>query len=209
MSRTLFLYIFKDLVRVFAMASGGAVVPSPPRIPGFDTPAPRATGPGPATPGYASAPTYPRAAPPPKKSSGCLIIGLVVGLVFLVVIAILAAIAIPAYSDYQHRARVANAVGIVSQLKNQVTEFAMNTDRCRSTATMASRARPRTPATTWVRCASAASAKTSAASKWSSPCRASAHSMAKCCGSNTTCRARSGPASSDLDTEYLPAQCRG
>lgn len=105
------------------------VVPSPPRIPGFDTPELRAAVPGPA-PAYASAPSYPRAAPPPKKTSGCLVIGLVLGIAFLVVMGILAAIAIPAYNDYLHRAKVANAVGIVSQLKNQVTEFAMNTERC-------------------------------------------------------------------------------
>ncbi|MFI8717414.1 pilin [Stenotrophomonas sp. NPDC077464] len=104
-------------------------VPSPPRIPGFDTPDPRAVTPGPA-PGYATAPSYPRAAPPPKKTSGCLVIGLVVGVAFLVVVAILAAIALPAYNDYVHRAKVANAVAIVSPLKNQVSVYALETNRC-------------------------------------------------------------------------------
>ncbi len=95
--------------------------PSPPRIPGFDTPAPRTAAP---------APAYTHIAPPPKKTSGCLVIALVLGVGFLVVMGILAAIAIPAYNDYLHRAKVANAVATLSPLKNQVAEFVNMTDRC-------------------------------------------------------------------------------
>jgi type IV pilus assembly protein PilA len=99
------------------------VAPSPPRVPGFDVPT--------RTP--APPPTYARTAappPPPKKTSGCLIIGLVVGLVLLVVFSILAAIAIPAYQDYVHRAKLANAVSILSPLKAQVAVFAQDNNRC-------------------------------------------------------------------------------
>lgn len=97
------------------------VAPSPPRVPGFDVP--------PRTP--APPPTYTRAAaPPPKKTSGCLIIGLVVGAIVLVVFAILAAIAIPAYQDYVNRAKLANAVASLSPLKTQVAVFAQENGRC-------------------------------------------------------------------------------
>ncbi|MFL9583246.1 GYF domain-containing protein [Stenotrophomonas sp. AB1(2024)] len=90
------------------------VAPTPPRLPGFDTPAPRPAA----------------ATPPPKRTSGCLIIGLVVGLVMVVIVAILAAIALPAYQDYVNRARLASAVGTLSPLKNQVAEFVHVHDRC-------------------------------------------------------------------------------
>jgi type IV pilus assembly protein PilA len=187
------------------------VVPSPPRIPGFDTPAPRATGPGPgaAAPAYASAPGYPRAAPPPKKTSGCLIIGLVVGLVFLVVIAILAAIALPAYSDYQHRARVANAVGIVSQLKNQVTEFAMSTDRCPVNGDDGFQS-PTSYAGDYVgavRIGRIGEDKCGIEMEFAVPGKRALDG--KMLWFEYDMQSQAWTCSSDLDTKYLPAQCRG
>ncbi|MBT2767762.1 DUF4339 domain-containing protein [Stenotrophomonas sp. ISL-67] len=99
----------------------GPVAPTPPRIPGFDTPAPRPS---------AAPPSYSPSVPQPKKTSGCLVIGLVVGVVMLGIVAILAAIAIPAYQDYVTRAKLANAVGILSPLKSNVAAFAQDNHRC-------------------------------------------------------------------------------
>jgi len=99
------------------------VAPAPPRIPGFDVPTREPAAP--------PRPSYPRpAAPPPKKTSGCLIIGLVVAGVCVVVFAILAAIAIPAYQGYIDRARLVNAVSTLSPLKTQVAVFAQENNRC-------------------------------------------------------------------------------
>lgn len=180
------------------------VVPSPPRIPGFDTPAP-----GPAMPAYSAAPPHPRAAPPPKKTSGCLIIGLVVGIVFVVVIGILAAIALPAYNDYLHRAKVANAVGIVSQLKSQVTEFAMNTDRCPVNGDDGFQS-PTSYAGDYVgavRIGRIGEDKCGIELEFAVPGKRALDG--KMVWFEYDLRSQEWTCSSDLDTKYLPAQCRG
>lgn len=64
--------------------------------------------------------------------SGCLIAVVAAALlaVGLAVLGILAAIAIPAYSDYTGRARVSEIIQTVSPAKVAVEEFVQQTDRC-------------------------------------------------------------------------------
>lgn len=88
-------------------------------------PPPRAQPQQPA--GYSAAPT------PSAKKSGCgpvAIVLAIIGGVLLVAIAILAAIAVPAYNDYVSRAKITNEVGKLTSLHAQVTEFVFNHDRC-------------------------------------------------------------------------------
>lgn len=78
------------------------------------------------------------AAPPPgtapaKNKNGCLIIGIVVavGGIFLVaVLAILAAIALPAYQDYIGRSQTAAALADIRPLVPEIESFYQNTGRC-------------------------------------------------------------------------------
>lgn len=63
-------------------------------------------------------------------AAGCLVIGLVLLLPLIVLLGILAAIAIPAYSDYTARARVSEAYFAASVVKLEVSEFALDRGRC-------------------------------------------------------------------------------
>ena len=67
-----------------------------------------------------------------KSRNGCLIAAIVggVGLFLVCVLAILAAIALPAYQDYVVRAKVASVMLEGEAAKQQVTAFFANTDRC-------------------------------------------------------------------------------
>ncbi|WP_303636903.1 MULTISPECIES: pilin [Stenotrophomonas] len=84
----------------------------------------------PASP-YATAPQM-ATAPAKQGLSGCAI-GAIIGGVLLVLVpicAILAAIALPAYSDYTQRAKVAAAVTALEPLKEKVQHFADDQGRC-------------------------------------------------------------------------------
>jgi type IV pilus assembly protein PilA len=65
-------------------------------------------------------------------------------LVLVPIVAILAAIALPAYNDYTVRAKVATAVNALQPLKDQVQHFADDEGRC-PVPTMASRPRATSP----------------------------------------------------------------
>lgn len=82
-------------------------------------------------------PAIPTALPPPlpaptapRRSSGCLVAAVVVAVGGVLVLAILAAIAIPAYQDYVTRAKVLAAVTQARALQVSVDEFVANVDRC-------------------------------------------------------------------------------
>ena len=72
--------------------------------------------------------------PPPKKGlSGCALTAIIVGvglLVLVPIMAILAAIALPAYNDYTIKAKVAGAITALQPLKEQVQRFADDQGRC-------------------------------------------------------------------------------
>jgi len=72
--------------------------------------------------------------PPPKKGlSGCALTAIIGGVALLVlvpILAILAAIALPAYNDYTLKAKVAGAVTALQPLKEQVQRFADDQGRC-------------------------------------------------------------------------------
>lgn len=67
-----------------------------------------------------------------REPSGCLVAAGVVLALFLVVsvVGILAAIALPAYQDYVHRAKVASVVASAGEAKLAVSDFVANTERC-------------------------------------------------------------------------------
>jgi type IV pilus assembly protein PilA len=75
---------------------------------------------------------YERAGPPPKRGlSGCAIAALVVAALAVPVLAILAAIAIPAYNDYTIRAKAtAGLAGAAPAMQRAVAEFAAQRGRC-------------------------------------------------------------------------------
>ncbi|MGY1519207.1 pilin [Luteimonas sp. A482] len=77
-------------------------------------------------------PSRPHAPPPPprKGMSGCLIALLVAGGLAIPLVAIMAAIALPAYNDYLARAVAAAALAETAPLKAQVAEFAARNGRC-------------------------------------------------------------------------------
>ncbi|MGF6417381.1 type IV pilus assembly protein PilA [Stenotrophomonas sp. AN71] len=86
----------------------------------------------PSTP-YASTASAGVLPPPKKKLSGCALTAIIGGgllLVLVPVMAILAAIALPAYNDYTLRAKVATAVNALQPLKTQVQHFADDEGRC-------------------------------------------------------------------------------
>ncbi|MNK02078.1 Fimbrial protein precursor [compost metagenome] len=77
--------------------------------------------------------SLPPAAAPRTGMSGCAIAALIGGaclLVLLVVAAILAAIALPAYQDYTLRAKTVLAVAELAPIKLQVAEFSGANGRC-------------------------------------------------------------------------------
>lgn len=85
----------------------------------------------PSTPPAMAQPYVPRPPAAAKSGgSGCLIIGIILLVGFLVVGAILAAIAFPAYQDYTQRARVSVALMQGSALKLEVATFYSAQDRC-------------------------------------------------------------------------------
>ncbi|WP_313251049.1 GYF domain-containing protein [Stenotrophomonas indicatrix] len=85
----------------------------------------------PASP-YATTPMD--AAPAAKKGlSGCALTAIIGGVALLVVVpilAILAAIALPAYNDYTIKAKVAGAITALQPLKDKVQHFADDQGRC-------------------------------------------------------------------------------
>jgi len=74
---------------------------------------------------------------PRKGLSGCAITAIIGGVLLLVlvpVVAILAAIALPAYNDYVVRADVTRSIDALQPLKAQVEAFTAAQDRCPTTA---------------------------------------------------------------------------
>lgn len=69
-------------------------------------------------------------APAKSGGSGCLVIGVVLLIGFVVVGGILAAIAIPAYQDYVNRAHVMQAIATAKQLQGEVETFYLENERC-------------------------------------------------------------------------------
>ena len=85
----------------------------------------------PSAPPAMSQPYVPRSPVAAKSGgSGCLIIGIILLVGFVVVGAILAAIAFPAYQEYIQRARVSGALIQGSGLKLDVATFYSAQDRC-------------------------------------------------------------------------------
>ena len=85
---------------------------------------------------------------PRKKLSGCALTAIIGGgllLVLVPIVAILAAIALPAYNDYTVRAKVATAVNTLQPLKDQVQHFADDEGRCPVPTTPVSRPRVTSP----------------------------------------------------------------
>lgn len=134
-----------------------AVAPAPALDPGLDSPADPAEtdipavvlppqiplerpSPGPLPP--AAVTPVPAAAAPPlgtpplaprQGMSGCAIAGIVAGVcgvLLLVVLGILAAIALPAYQDYTLRAKTAQAITALDPIKLQVNAFVDTHGRC-------------------------------------------------------------------------------
>jgi len=71
--------------------------------------------------------------PPKKKLSGCALTAIIGGgllLVLVPIMAILAAIALPAYNEYTVRAKVAAAADALHPLQDQVQHFADEEGRC-------------------------------------------------------------------------------
>lgn len=106
----------------------------PPQIP-VDSPAPGPVPPTPAPPVTAAAAPAMAATPvPPRRGlSGCAIAGIVagiVGLLLVVLIGILAAIALPAYQEYVLRSKTAQAITELDPIKVQVSEFVQTHGRC-------------------------------------------------------------------------------
>lgn len=106
-------------------------------------PAPQASATGPSQPqrsvspaDYAPAHVARRqAAPPPKRGmSGCLIALIVVAVLAIPVLGILAAIALPAYQDYTHRAKLAGALVETGTYKLQVAEYYAAHESCPTNA---------------------------------------------------------------------------
>ncbi len=69
-------------------------------------------------------------APSKSGNSGCIVAGVVIVIGGFVVVSILAAIALPAYQDYTHRAKVAQANLVGNELKLNVAEFYRSNERC-------------------------------------------------------------------------------
>lgn len=67
---------------------------------------------------------------PAKSSSGCLVIGIIAVIGFVIVLSILAAIALPAYQDYKTRSQVMLALNTGTQMRMDVAEFFSREERC-------------------------------------------------------------------------------
>ncbi len=87
------------------------------------------SGPPPPLPPRAPAPARP---PPPDnpRLRGCLIAAVVAVALAVPVVAILVAIALPAYQDYLGRSQVAQALAAAAPLQPQVVAFVASHDRC-------------------------------------------------------------------------------
>jgi type IV pilus assembly protein PilA len=81
----------------------------------------------PQTPARVAAPV---ATPPKSGLSGCMIALIVAAVCCIPVVAILAAIALPAYQDYVLRAKVAEAVMLTEPLKAEIADFHERENRC-------------------------------------------------------------------------------
>lgn len=97
---------------------------------GLPPPAPAAAAPVAAAPAYSPPPPAPVEAK--KGNRGCLIAAIVggVGLFLVFFLAILAAIALPAYQDYLGRSKLAAVLAQTQEAKTALAEFKANTDRC-------------------------------------------------------------------------------
>ncbi|HEU0154112.1 MAG TPA: GYF domain-containing protein [Arenimonas sp.] len=80
-------------------------------------------------PAAVAAPSLPGMAPR-KSNTGCLVIGLVVGVGGLIMMAILAAIALPAYQDYVVRSKLTMAYSQVRAVMLPVAEYQQTHGRC-------------------------------------------------------------------------------
>lgn len=114
-----------------------AAAPAPAAATGSPSPSPSSADPAPArsvSPAdYAPAHVARRqqAAPPPKRGmSGCLIAVIVLAVLAIPVLGILAAIALPAYQDYTHRAKLSMALNQASVYKLQVAEYYAEHESC-------------------------------------------------------------------------------
>ena len=87
------------------------------------------SGPPPPLPPRAHAPARP-APPGNARLRGCLIAAVVAVLLAVPMVAILAAIAVPAYHDYLGRSQVAQALAAAAPLQAQVAAFVAGHDRC-------------------------------------------------------------------------------
>ncbi|MFK3647978.1 GYF domain-containing protein [Lysobacter enzymogenes] len=84
---------------------------------------------------YAPAHVRRQSAPPPKRGlSGCAIALIVVAVLAIPVIGILAAIALPAYQDYTHRAKLAGALAASNDYKLQVAQYYAAHQKCPNNA---------------------------------------------------------------------------
>jgi type IV pilus assembly protein PilA len=100
----------------------------------------------------AAPPMPPMAAPPAalpaKKGNGCLIAAVVIvggGIFLIFILAILAAIALPAYQDYITRSQLASVRIEGRAAESAVEQFRANTDRCPRDAEELGLAAPSTP----------------------------------------------------------------
>lgn len=71
-------------------------------------------------------------AAPPRGMSGCMIAVIVAAVLAIPVLAILAAIALPAYQDYTMRARVAAALPVAEPVKASVARYLTGSNHCPS-----------------------------------------------------------------------------
>jgi type IV pilus assembly protein PilA len=95
----------------------------------IDSVTPDATPP-PVPPGAMATPPTGRAAPRKQGMSGCLIALIVCAVVAVPMVAILAAIAIPAYNDYVQKAEVSEAIAMVEPVKIAIAEHAARHGAC-------------------------------------------------------------------------------
>ena len=111
----------RDFADELGLVDGGGV-PLPPPLPsGPGYPPARAAG---------TSPARPQSMPPKSGLSGCMIALIVAAALAIPMIAILAAIALPAYQDYTQRAKVAGAIAVAAPLKAAVAEYHVEHSTC-------------------------------------------------------------------------------